>query len=128
MALGAIMGGASALSGLFGGGGPRAPRMNRCQQQEMQCNQQAQQGCCNRMNQGCNKVNECSKSFQGCPCGYNGNIGNQGMNGAGCCGNMNSWGNNSMNSMFSPQCGNNFGNNQFQGPQLVLMMGINMNA
>lgn len=132
---GAIMGGigiAKEVGGLFGGGGPRAPRMNECHKQNIHQNPHMQAGCCQQMKFGCNRVNAAAGAFYGNQ--FNpgfGPLANQGMFGANNFAMANSW-NNGYNSLFQqPSFGPGFG----YGPQsgfpggsnVSVAIGINMN-
>ena len=85
MALGAIIGGASAIGGLFGGGGARAPRMNGAQKELLRSQADLNRAQAERIRSG---GNQCCKAQQGlfgnqCPQGHQmGPFGHQGMNGA----------------------------------------------
>ena len=114
--IGLAIGGAQALGGLLGGGGPRAPRCNACQQQQMMQCPQANMACAGHMNQGCQRVNSCCNSFMGNPCGPMGHgLSNFAMAGAGC---GDPWGVNQPGGfggggfggpLFNPPCGGGFG-------------------
>ena len=109
--IGAVLGGAQALGGLFGGG-PRAPRMHHCEQQQIQQNPFPNQACAMNMNMGCNAINGCCNSFMGQPYGNQfggGPISSFAMAGAGPGGSFAFAGNNSLgggfNNLFQPPFG-----------------------
>lgn len=134
MAIGLALGAKAlgAVSGLFGGGGPRAPRMSRCQKQQIQCQPQAHVGCARHMQNGCHRVNAASSVFCGRPCNSNfGPLANRGMCSAGAFAYSNSWSNGNMNNLFSPNYGNSFGhgpNFNTQNTSIAFAMGVNINV
>lgn len=109
--IGAVLGGAQALGGLFGGG-PRAPRMHHCEHQQIQQNPFPNQACAMNMNLGANAINGCCNSFMGQPYGNQfggGPISSFAMAGAGPGGSFAFAGNNSLgggfNNLFQPPFG-----------------------
>ncbi len=132
--IGAVLGGAQVLGGLFGGG-PRAPRMHHCEQQQIQQNPFPNQACAMNMSLGCNAINGCCNSFMGQPYGSpfgGGPISSFAMAGAGPGGSFAFAGSNSLgggfNNLFQPPCGGfnsgfggGLGFNEFGG-------GLNLNA
>lgn len=127
--------GSQVLGGLFGGG-PRAPRMNRCHQEQMMQQQHVNRALAMNMAMGANRVNMCNQGFMGMPCGCQ----NFGPIATAGCGSAfatagafsNSWsGGNQFNSLFSPPLGNSFGYGvPYQPPtsSISLAIGVSMNA
>lgn len=139
MALGMVSAGIGIASSLFGGGGPRAPRMNCAQKQAMMAQANLQNALAQRIRGGCQGVGQCNRSMCGNRCGHNrcgGPISNCGMNGANQCGggcqggpvralanllrNIVGGGGNC--------CGPNFGPPPFHGPGAHVSVGINMHV
>ena len=104
------LGGIQMLGGLFGGG-PRAPRMQECQQQQCMQNPFPNQACAMNMALGANGINGAANAFMGQPFGgqFGGPISNFAMAGAGPGGSFAFAGNNGLgngfNNLFQPQFG-----------------------
>lgn len=128
--LGAIGKGAQAAKGIFGGGGPRAPRMSSCQKQMMQQHANAHMGLNNHMRMGCQRVCSCGQSMFGNPFNQQfGPIASRGINGSFAFAGSSGFGG-AFNSLSNP-----LGFSPFGGglplpplPNVSFSMGISMNV
>jgi hypothetical protein len=90
MALGivtGVLGAAQGIGGLFGGGGPRQPRMNGAQKQHLKSQANMNNAMANMMRMMTQMLGKMQHSMMGGRCGNpQGGCCQQGMNGANCCG------------------------------------------
>lgn len=124
MALGivsGVMGAAQGIGGLFGGGGPRQPRMNRAQKQYLKSQANMNNTMAQMMRMMMSMMQRMQQGMMGRGCGHpQGGCCQQGMNGANCCGGPgfnNGFPGNPMGNMFGG--GPNININIGGGPQFA---------
>lgn len=128
MALGivsGVMGAAQGIGGLFGGGGPRQPRMNRAQKQHLKSQANMNNAMAGAMRMMTQMMARMSQGMMGGRCGQHpgGRCCQQGINGANCAGNFNNgFPGNPMGNMFGggPNININIGGGPSFGPPPML--------